>query len=151
LTPQHELSVSGVIIRAICTDTSIRGTPAVTPSPKSITELLIEWQDGDEKALDRLMPLVHEELRRMAHRYLRRERPGHSFQSSDLVNEAYIRLVDRKGLRWQNRAHFYGVAAQAMRRILVDHARARITQKRGGREKCDRSRGYSCQTSNAGR
>jgi RNA polymerase sigma-70 factor, ECF subfamily len=106
----------------------------VTPSPKSITELLIEWQDGDEKALDRLMPLVHEELRRMAHRYMRRERPGHSFQSTDLVNEAYIRLVDQKGLRWQNRAHFYGVAAQAMRRILVDHARARVTLKRGGRE-----------------
>jgi len=70
----------------------------------------------------------------MAHRYLRRERRGHSFQSTDLVNEAYIRLVDRKGLRCENRAHFYGLAAQAMRRILVDHARARITQKRGGRE-----------------
>lgn len=106
----------------------------MTPSPKSITELLIEWQDGDEKALDRLMPLVHAELRRMAHRYLRRERPGHSFQSTDLVNEAYLRLVDQRGLRWQNRAHFYGVAAQAMRRILVDHARARVALKRGGKE-----------------
>lgn len=106
----------------------------MTPSPKSITQLLIEWRDGDEKALDRLMPLVHQELRRMAHRYMRRERPGHSFQTTDLVNEAYLRLVDQKGLRWQNRAHFYGVAAQAMRRILVDHARARATMKRGGRE-----------------
>jgi RNA polymerase sigma-70 factor (ECF subfamily) len=106
----------------------------VTPSPKSITQLLIEWRDGDEQALERLIPLVHQELRRMAHRYLRRERPGHSFQSADLVNEAYLRLVDQKGLRWQNRAHFYGVAAQAMRRILVDHARARATLKRGGGE-----------------
>ncbi|HVQ37820.1 MAG TPA: sigma-70 family RNA polymerase sigma factor [Pyrinomonadaceae bacterium] len=106
----------------------------MTPSPKSITQLLIEWREGDEEALERLMPLVHQELRRMAHRYMRRERPGHSFQSADLVNEAFIRLVDQKGLRWQNRAHFYGVAAQAMRRILVDHARARDTLKRGQRE-----------------
>lgn len=106
----------------------------MTPSPKSITQLLIEWRDGDEQALEQLIPMVHQELRRMAHRYLRRERPGHSFQSADLVNEAYIRLVDQKGLRWQSRAHFYGVAAQAMRRILVDHARARATLKRGGGE-----------------
>lgn len=106
----------------------------MTPSPKSITQLLIEWRDGDEKALDRLIPLVHEELRRLAHHYMRRERPGHSFQTADLVNEAYLRLVDHKGMRWQNRAHFYGVAAQAMRRILVDHARARASVKRGGRE-----------------
>lgn len=106
----------------------------MTPSPKSITQLLIEWRDGDEKALDRLIPLVHEELRRLAHHYMRRERPGHSFQTADLVNEAYLRLVDHKGMRWQNRAHFYGVAAQAMRQILVDHARARASIKRGGRE-----------------
>ncbi|MGH9929487.1 MAG: sigma-70 family RNA polymerase sigma factor, partial [Pyrinomonadaceae bacterium] len=105
----------------------------MTPSPKSITQLLIEWRDGDEKALDRLMPLVYEELSRLAHRYMRRERPGHSFQTNDLVNEAYIRLVDHKGMRWQNRAHFYAVAAQAMRRILVDHARSRTAVKRGGR------------------
>jgi RNA polymerase sigma factor (TIGR02999 family) len=105
----------------------------MTPSPKSITQLLIEWRDGDEKALDRLMPLVYDELNRLAHRYMRRERPGHSFQTNDLVNEAYLRLVDHKGMRWQNRAHFYGVAAQAMRRILVDRARARASAKRGGR------------------
>jgi len=105
----------------------------MTPSPKSITQLLIEWRDGDEKALDRLMPLVYDELNRLAHRYMRRERPGHSFQTNDLVNEAYLRLVDHKGMRWQNRAHFYGVAAQAMRRILVDRARARASVKRGGR------------------
>lgn len=104
----------------------------MTPSPKSITQLLIEWRDGDEKALDRLMPLVYDELNRLAHRYMHRERPGHSFQTNDLVNEAYLRLVDHKGMRWQNRAHFYAVAAQAMRRILVDRARSRGSIKRGG-------------------
>lgn len=105
----------------------------MTPSPKSITQLLIEWRDGDEKAIDRLMPLVYDELNRLAHRYMRRERPGHSFQTNDLVNEAYLRLVDHKGMRWQNRAHFYAVCAQAMRRILVDRARSRASVKRGGR------------------
>lgn len=105
----------------------------MTPSPKSITQLLIEWRDGDEKALDRLMPLVYDELNRQAHRYMRGERPGHSFQTNDLVNEAYLRLVDHKGMRWQNRAHFYAVCAQAMRRILVDRARSRASVKRGGR------------------
>ena len=104
----------------------------MTPSPKSITQLLIEWRDGDEKALDKLMPLVYQELKRLAHRYMRRERPGHSFQTTDLVNEAYLRLVDHKGMRWQNRAHFYAVAAQAMRRILIDRARSRASTKRGG-------------------
>jgi RNA polymerase sigma-70 factor (ECF subfamily) len=114
-------------------DFSDRGVSTMTPSPKSITQLLIEWRDGDEKALDRLMPLVYDELNRLAHRYMRRERPGHSFQTNDLVSEAYLRLVDHKGMRWQNRAHFYGVAAQAMRRILVDRARSRASVKRGGR------------------
>jgi len=104
----------------------------MTPSPKSITQLLIEWRDGDETALNRLMPLVHEELRRLAHHYLRRERPGQTLQTIDLVNEAYLRLVDHKGMHWQNRAHFYAVAAQAMRRILVDRARSRDAIKRGG-------------------
>jgi len=105
----------------------------MTPSPKSITQLLIEWRDGDEKAIDRLIPLVYDELNRLAHRYMRRESPGHSFQTNDLVNEAYLRLVDHKGMRWQNRAHFYAVAAQAMRRILVDRARSQGSIKRGGR------------------
>ena len=104
----------------------------MTPSTKSITELLIEWRDGDETALDRLMPLVYEELRRLARYYMRRERPDHTLQTAALVNEAYLRLVDHKGMRWQNRAHFYAVAAQAMRRILVDHARSRHYAKRGG-------------------
>ena len=101
----------------------------VTPSPKSITQLLIEWRNGDEAALDRLIPLVYDELRRLAHHYLRRERPGNTLQTSDLINEAYLRLVDHKGMRWQNRSHFYAVAAQAMRRILVDRARIRGTAK----------------------
>lgn len=104
----------------------------MTPSPRSITELLIEWRDGDETALDKLMPLVYEELRRLARYYMRRERPGHTLQSAALVNEAYLRLVDHKGMRWQNRAHFFAVAAQAMRRILVDYARSHQYLKRGG-------------------
>ena len=104
----------------------------MTPSSESITQLLTEWRDGDETALDRLVPLVYEELRRLAHHYLRRERPGYTLQTTALVNEAYLKLVDHKGMRWQNRAHFYAVAAQAMRRILVDHARSRDAAKRGG-------------------
>jgi RNA polymerase sigma factor (TIGR02999 family) len=107
----------------------------MTPSPKPITELLIEWRDGDETALNRLMPLVYDELRRMASHYLRRERPEHTLQTAALVNEAYLKLVDHKGMRWQNRAHFYAVAAQAMRRILVDYARSRRYAKRGGGNK----------------
>lgn len=102
----------------------------MTPSPQSISQLLIEWRAGDETALDRLMPLVYEEMRRMAHQYMRRERPGHTLQTSDLVNEAYLKLVDHKGMRWQNRSHFKAVAAQAMRRILVDRARTRNAKKR---------------------
>jgi RNA polymerase sigma factor (TIGR02999 family) len=102
----------------------------MTPSPDSITQLLVEWREGDETALDKLMPLVYQEMRRMAHRYMRLERPGHTMQTSDLLNDAYLRLVDHKGMRWQNRAHFYAVAAQAMRRILVDHARIRNARKR---------------------
>jgi RNA polymerase sigma factor (TIGR02999 family) len=104
----------------------------MTSSPKSVTQLLIEWRDGDETALDRLIPLVYDEMRRLARYYMRRERPGHTLQTAALINEAYIRLADHKGMRWQNRAHFYAVAAQAMRRVLVDHARSRQYTKRGG-------------------
>ena len=103
-----------------------------TPSASDITRLLVEWSDGDESALDELMPLVYQELRRIAGRYMRHESPGHTLQTSALINEAYLRLVDQRGVRWQNRAHFYGVAAQLMRRILVDHARTRTRVKRGG-------------------
>jgi len=104
----------------------------MTPSSQSITQLLVEWRDGDQTALDRLIPLVHQELRRLAHHYLKQERHEHTLQTTALVNEAYLKLVDHKGMQWQNRAHFFAVAAQAMRRILVDHARTRDALKRGG-------------------
>ncbi|HKS28171.1 MAG TPA: ECF-type sigma factor [Pyrinomonadaceae bacterium] len=90
-----------------------------------LTELLVAWSDGDEAALDRLAPLVHAELHRLASHYMRRERGDHLMQTSALINEAYLRLIDWKAVRWQNRAHFFGVAAQMMRRILVDFARQR--------------------------
>ena len=105
-----------------------------TYSPKEITRLLVAWGDGDESALEDLTPLVYEELHRLAHHYMSRERAGHTLQTSALVNEAYVRLIDWKNVRWQNRAHFFGVSAQLMRRILVDFARARRYQKRGGGE-----------------
>ena len=102
-------------------------------APAHITELLIAWSDGGRDALDELLPLVYEELRRIAARYLRREPGDHTLQPTALVNEAYLRLIDQRRVRWRNRAHFYGVAAQIMRRILVDHARAQRSDKRGGR------------------
>jgi RNA polymerase sigma factor (TIGR02999 family) len=99
---------------------------------EQITELLLAWNDGDERALDHLMPLVHDELHRLAHRYMAGERSDHPLQTTALVNEAYLRLVDSSRVRWQNRAHFFAVSAQLMRRILVDFARARQKIKRGG-------------------
>ena len=101
-------------------------------SSQHITHLLVAWSDGDESALDQLAPLIHAELHRLAHNYMRREQPGHLLQTSALINEAYIRLIDWKNVRWQNRAHFFGVAAQLMRRILVDFARDKQYLKRGG-------------------
>ncbi len=98
----------------------------------NVTELLVAWGRGDEGALAVLTPLVHQELHRLAARYMAGERPGHVLQATALVNEAYLRLVDSKGVRWQNRAHFFAMAARIMRRILVDHARARARVKRGG-------------------
>jgi len=102
-----------------------------THSTKEITQLLVAWSDGDKSALEELTPLVYEELHRLAHRYMRGERAGHTLQTTALVNEAYSRLIDWKNVRWQNRAHFFGVSAQLMRRILVDFARTRDYQKRG--------------------
>lgn len=96
-----------------------------TPSAHEVTELLQAWSAGNREALDRLTPIVHAELHRIAKRYISRERPGHTLQTSALVNEAYVRLIDWKNVRWQNRAHFFGVSAQLMRRILVDFARRR--------------------------
>ena len=101
-------------------------------TPKEITQLLVAWGAGDESALEELAPLVHAELRRLAHRYMGGERAGHTLQTTALVNEAYLRLIDWKSVRWQSRAHFFGVSAQLMRRILVDFARARGYRKRGG-------------------
>ena len=103
-----------------------------TQSPKEISRLLLAWGDGDQSALEDLAPLVHEELRRLAHHYMRGERRGHTLQTSALINEAYIRLIDWKDARWQNRAHFFAVSAQLMRRILVDFARDKQYLKRGG-------------------
>jgi len=102
-----------------------------TRSPRQITELLIAWSDGRREAGDDLMPLVYGELRVLASRYLRREPAGRRLQPTELVHEAYMRLVDQRRVQWRNRAHFYGIAAQIMRRILVDHARAHAAGKRG--------------------
>ena len=102
------------------------------PAPKQVTALPRAWSDGNEGALEQLLPLVEAELRRLARIYIARERRGHTLQTTALVNEAFVRLVDTKGLRWQDRAHFLGISARLMRRVLVDHARARGYQKRGG-------------------
>jgi RNA polymerase sigma factor (TIGR02999 family) len=106
----------------------------VTPSPPphEVTNLLLKWGEGDRQALDALAPLVYDELRRLAGRYLRRERMEHTLQSTALVHEAYLKLIDQRNVRWQNRAQFFGLAAELIRRILVDHARARMAAKRGG-------------------
>lgn len=100
--------------------------------PSQITHLLVRWREGDTRALDELLPLVYDELHRLAAHYMRGERPGHTLQTSALVNEAYLRLAGHEDIQWQNRAHFFAIAAQAMRRILVDHVRRRDNQKRGG-------------------
>jgi RNA polymerase sigma-70 factor (ECF subfamily) len=103
------------------------------PAPSEITGLLIAWSDGDQAALERLLPLIERELHRIARHYMRRESPGHTLQTTALVNEAYFRLIEQKRVRWQNRAHFFAIAAQIMRRILLNYARDRHRDKRGGR------------------
>lgn len=105
-----------------------------TSAHNDITMLLIDLSDGKREALDKLIPLVYRELRQMAARYLRREAASHTLQTTALVHEAYLKLVDQKKVRWQNRSHFFAIAAQAMRRILIDHARSRLSDKRGGSE-----------------
>jgi len=111
----------------------IQGEPYMAnPSPHEITQLLVNWGNGDQAALDKLMPLVYKELHRLAHHYMRRERPGHTMQTTALVNEAYLKLVDQRNVDWQNRAHFFAISAQLMRRILVDQARSHAYAKRGG-------------------
>jgi len=101
-------------------------------APADVTQLLIAWSNGDQVARERLMSVVYEELHRLARRYMRNESPGHTLQTSALVHEAFIRLVDQRNVHWQNRSHFFGIAAQMMRRILVDYARSRNFAKRGG-------------------
>src|SRR4051812_45525355 len=97
-----------------------------------ITQMLKEGSEGNQKVLDQILPLVYEELRRQASRYLRREREGHTLQTTALIHEAYLKLIDQRNVDWQNRSHFFAIAAQAMRRILVDYARERHREKRGG-------------------
>ncbi len=101
-------------------------------APQNVTKLLVRWNHGDQAALEALVPLVYEELRRLARHYLRQEKQNHTLSSTALVHEAYLRLVSQKDVTWQNRAHFFGVASQMMRRILVDHARHHAYAKRGG-------------------
>lgn len=102
------------------------------PTPQDLTQLLVAWSNGEQDALEQLIPLVYNELHRLAHRYMDRERGEHTLQSTALVHEAYERLINLKDVSWQNRAHFFGVSAQLMRRILVDYARSRRYSKRGG-------------------
>ena len=106
--------------------------PTETAASRHVTDLLVAWSGGDEEALSQLVPLVYTELRRLAHRQMRHERAGHMLQTTALVNEAYMRLVDLARVRWQDRAHFFAMSARLMRRILVDHARGRKQLKRGG-------------------
>jgi RNA polymerase sigma factor (TIGR02999 family) len=108
------------------------GQAMATPSPAAVTELLRAWSDGDDGALEQLVPLVEVELRRLARGYMARERPDHTLQTTALVNEAFVRLTDARQIRWQDRAHFLGISARLMRRVLVDYARRRGFHKRGG-------------------
>jgi RNA polymerase sigma factor (TIGR02999 family) len=105
---------------------------SMAPSAQEVTQLLIAWMDGDRTALEKLTPLVYQELRGLAKRYMGREPAGHTLQPTALVHEAYLRLIEQRNVRWQNRAHFFAISAQLMRRILVDKARARHNRKRGG-------------------
>jgi RNA polymerase sigma-70 factor, ECF subfamily len=104
----------------------------MTSSPHSVTALLLDWSNGNEESLDRLIPVVYDELRRHAARHLLRERRQHTLQTTALIHEAYLRLIDQKHVRWQNRAHLFGIAARLMRQILIDHARKHHAAKRGG-------------------
>jgi RNA polymerase sigma factor (TIGR02999 family) len=121
-----------VLVRQRVYKRQLRGLSVDSNQAADVTKLLLAWNKGDRGALNLLMPLVYDELRRLARRYMRSESPGHTLQATALVNDAYIRLVDQTRVNWQNRAQFFGVAAQIIRRVLVDHARARHRLKRGG-------------------
>lgn len=112
--------------------TSTAGKSMTTPPPPDVTQLLLEWSKGNQGSSDRLMPLVYEELRRVAQNYLSHERPDHTLQATALVHEAYLKLVNQTSVDWRDRAHFFGLASQMMRHILVDHARRHQAAKRGG-------------------
>ena len=131
MVPRSLQSMYNPLTKVVVSDPQKRLQP-MTPAPNEVTQLLVAWSNGDSHARDALMPLVHDELRRLAHRYMRGERGNHTLQTSALVNEAYLRLIDQNDVHWQNRAHFFGIAAQMMRRILVDYARKRGYVKRGG-------------------
>ncbi len=107
--------------------------------PVPVTQMLVAWSEGDEAALAQLWPIVYDELRSLAASYLRRERSDHTLQTTDLVHEAYFRLIGQDSVRWQNRAHFFGIAAQIMRRLLLDHARKHLAAKRGKGKRVSRS------------
>jgi RNA polymerase sigma-70 factor, ECF subfamily len=111
---------------------AIRRDPMAKPSSEKLTQLLIAWREGEQEALEKLVPVVYDELRRLAHVHMRGERKSHTLQTTALINEAYLRLLDCSKINWKNRAHFLAVAAQMMRRILVDYARSRRYLKRGG-------------------
>jgi RNA polymerase sigma factor (TIGR02999 family) len=104
----------------------------MTSDPDNVSRLLAEWRDGNQQAFEEMLPLIYDELRRLAHSFLNRERQGHTLQTTALVHEAYLKLVHQRDARWQNRAHFFAIASQAMRRILIDSARKHIAEKRGG-------------------
>ena len=106
--------------------------PIPSLPPQEVTQLLVDWGNGNQAALDRLMPVVYTELRQLAHWYMRRERPDHTMQTTALIHEAYLRLVDQNQVRWQHQAHFFGIAARLMRQILIEHARSHTRAKRGG-------------------
>jgi RNA polymerase sigma factor (TIGR02999 family) len=106
--------------------------PPPSPPLQEVTQLLVDWGNGNQAALDQLIPLVYTELRQLARRYMSRERPGHTMQTTALIHEAYLRLVDQNQVRWENRAHFLGIAARLMRQILIEHARRHTRAKRGG-------------------
>ena len=110
----------------------VRIRPVPTISPQEVTQLLADWGKGNRSALDKLLPLVHGELRQIARRQMSQERPGHTLQATALINEAYLKLLGQEGYEWHNRAHFFAVCAQIMRHILIDHARAHAREKRGG-------------------
>ena len=103
----------------------------MTSDADTVTRLLLDWSNGNQQALEELLPLIYDELRRLAHNFLYRERPGHTLQTTALVHEAYLKLIDQRDARWQNRAHFFAIAAQAMRRILIDSARRHVALRSG--------------------